>query len=281
MERDRLLMAAHSRLVGRATLCTSLVTWLAACGARPVGGSGDGGANSGTSIGNGTSAATSAESGTGSGGTGGGFGCEGFPAGSVYVVPALADPLVGDDALGALSGVRCIDGSIEVKSVTNLEPLSSLERVTLDLYIHDSVLTTLAPLSQLKMVGRVLWLNRLDQLKDLQGLETLESVEELEIGRFALSFLVVESPAEGNDALMDISALDGLVVDEVIRLGDNAALSSLTGLPTTAPHVVSITLNPGIPVTQVDAYISQLLPGTEIIHCGNFGDEPCEMLPPN
>ncbi|RME02328.1 MAG: hypothetical protein D6812_06400, partial [Deltaproteobacteria bacterium] len=206
--------------------------------------------------------------------------CDGFPEVVVYVSPKFGAEFVGDDALALLEGVRCIEGSVAIREVSSLQPLQELRIVTGSLSVTDSDLTTLVPLASLTAAYR-LELNRLDGLGDLDGLENLRAVDLLYIGRSSLSVLIEEVPEEGNDGLTDMSALAGLEVSDTLKLGNNAALASLEGLPSVAPRYVEITLNSALPVAEVLAYQAKLSDTDELLHCGNLGDEPCELLPPS
>ena len=259
--------------------CSSLAGLLACQPKSPGGGkTGDSDSGAGTDTGTGDSVGSAGES-----GGAGQMACSGYDASQVATIPAGSGLFEGDAELAMLEGIRCVDGHLTILQVTSLDPLSLLEKVTGSLSI-DAPVPSVVPLANLRQVGSLSIEGT--EAFSLSGLESLERVGDLSIGALRASSTVESSPDKGNDRLTDLSALAGAVVVDSVVVGDNDALEDLTGLPVptgggTYTPSVEITLNPKLPSSQIDAYLAQVPPGTDVERCGNLNDPPCEAIWPD
>lgn len=138
----------------------------------------------------------------------------------------------GDDESETGGSIEC-SASVESLTITSNTDPASVECVTKvsgDLVIGPSGLTSLDMLGELREVGGMLYIVGNAQLEDLAGLQQLQKVGWLFVRR--------------NGALTDLSGLDALVVVDRISVINNDALVSLAGLPEgLAPTEIDIAAN--------------------------------------
>ena len=135
---------------------------------------------------------------------------------------------------------------IKVSTLNDLSQLSLCEQLQADLEISGELITSLSPLSRLRIISGSLILREIPQLRSLTGLENLEFFESISINRIpelnSTSKLAQNVPSNkmitirgisinGNPNLRDLTGFSHVeLVNGPIVIAHNSRLSDLTGL---------------------------------------------------